>query len=362
MLILLLVGVFWASAAPAQTTLIKLPTLEMSVKEVIDQIQRQSRFRIAYSSPLFDVSRTVRFETTELPLPEVLRCLVEGSGFWCIPHEEMIIVSPVPVEEISAALLDGPVSLPDELPEAPPLDTVAVVRDTLPVRFGPVSPVACSIVQVPGGIDGMSPFRQTEPPGLSLKDMPDLVAARITWQPVVSLKTNALHWAAGGTPNLSIELKTGRRTSIELSGAYNPWERDGGADNTKKLSHWMIRPEIRYWFGERMKGHFLAANLSYWQYDISGYSVPIPLLFKADHRYKGNLWGGGITYGYHWLFGRNAGLEVSFGFGVSSMRYKKYDCTSCEDYKEHSKTYFGATNAGISLVFVLAREPMRKSR
>ena len=40
------------------------------------------------------------------------------------------------------------------------------------------------------------------------------------------VKTNALHWATAGTLNAGLEAGLGKRTSLELTGEYNPWTLD----------------------------------------------------------------------------------------------------------------------------------------
>ena len=46
----------------------------------------------------------------------------------------------------------------------------------------------------------------------------------------VAVKTNLLYWATT-TPNLSAELGLGKRTSLELTGGYNPWTLDKNSNN-----------------------------------------------------------------------------------------------------------------------------------
>lgn len=68
------------------------------------------------------------------------------------------------------------------------------------------------------------------------------------------VKTNALHWATAGTLNAGLEIGLGKRTTLELTGDYNPWPLD--RDQNKKLKFWSVMPEFRYWLCERFNGHF----------------------------------------------------------------------------------------------------------
>ena len=38
----------------------------------------------------------------------------------------------------------------------------------------------------------------------------------------IAVKTNLLYWSST-TPNLSLEFGLGKRTTLDLTGAYNPW-------------------------------------------------------------------------------------------------------------------------------------------
>ena len=70
--------------------------------------------------------------------------------------------------------------------------------------------------------------------------------------PLVGVKTNALYWLAT-TINVGAEIGLGRKTTVDLLGTYNPWS---FGDN-KKVKHWLIQPEFRYWTCERFNGRFL---------------------------------------------------------------------------------------------------------
>ena len=73
-----------------------------------------------------------------------------------------------------------------------------------------------------------------------------------------------------------------------------------------------------------------------------------------DTNYRGELYGGGLTWGYHWVLGRRWGLEAFIGAGYAYMQYDKYICYDCTEvlgtYRRH---YFGPTRAGVSLIFFI---------
>ena len=73
----------------------------------------------------------------------------------------------------------------------------------------------------------------------------------------IAAKTNLLYWSST-TPNLSFEFGLGKRTTLDLTGAYNPWTLN--KDSNKKIKHWLVMPEFRYWLCERYNGHFFGLH------------------------------------------------------------------------------------------------------
>lgn len=77
---------------------------------------------------------------------------------------------------------------------------------------------------------------------------------------VVAVKTNALYLATS-TFNAGVEVALGDRFSVDLEGGYNPWTLDSGKN--MKARHYLVSPEIRYWFCESFNGHFIGVNANY---------------------------------------------------------------------------------------------------
>ena len=57
----------------------------------------------------------------------------------------------------------------------------------------------------------------------------------------VALKTNALTWAAT-TPSLGVEVAAGRKVTLDLQAAYNPWT----FKNDKKMRCWAMKRNSLY--------------------------------------------------------------------------------------------------------------------
>ena len=59
----------------------------------------------------------------------------------------------------------------------------------------------------------------------------------------VALKSNLLYDATT-TMNLGLEFGLARKWTLDVPVNYNPWKLDNG----RRLRHWGIQPEVRYWF------------------------------------------------------------------------------------------------------------------
>ncbi len=166
-----------------------------------------------------------------------------------------------------------------------------------------------------------------------------------------ALKTNALYWLTT-TPNLGVELSIGNRATLNVEGGYNPWTLDK-AEN-RKIKHWMVTPEFRWWLCETFNGHFFGINTGYSFFNISG----MPILFHGsdtrNYRYQGWATGVGLNYGYSWIVGSRLNIEFTFGVGYVYSRYDKYECRTCGDHLGPEENhYLGPTKAGISLIYMI---------
>jgi hypothetical protein len=169
----------------------------------------------------------------------------------------------------------------------------------------------------------------------------------------VALKTNLLYGAATLTPNLGFEAVLGAKTTFDLSVGYNWLNKNGSYADNKKWVHLLVQPEFRYWTCKRFNGHFFGLHGLYSQYNIGGIDLPMALFEKA-YRYEGQAYGGGISYGYHWMLHEHWGLEFTVGVGALYLNYDKYDCAKCGAAKgSETKTYLGPTRAGITLVYII---------
>lgn len=167
----------------------------------------------------------------------------------------------------------------------------------------------------------------------------------------IAAKTNLLYWATS-TPNLGLELGLGKRTTLELMGGYNPWTFN--KDTNKKIKHWMVMPEFRYWLCERFNGHFFGLHSGYAYYNVGGMRIPFMSKSTKDHRYQGWATGVGLAYGYSWMIGKRLNIEASLGLGYIYTDYNKYECATCGEHKgSNNKHYLGPTKAAVSLIYLI---------
>ena len=172
-----------------------------------------------------------------------------------------------------------------------------------------------------------------------------------------AVKTNLFYGTSTLTPNLGVEFGLGTRTTLDIAAGYNPWNLEGTATDNKKWIHYLVQPEFRYWTCERFNGHFFGLHGLFSQFNVGGIKVPSLFgdpIFEKDFRYEGTAYGGGISYGYHWMWSRHWGMEFTLGIGVAYLTYDKYECETCGNViGKENKTYFGPTKAGITLVFLI---------
>lgn len=171
----------------------------------------------------------------------------------------------------------------------------------------------------------------------------------------VALKTNLFYGAYTFTPNIGLEVSLGGRSTLELSGGYNWFNRKGTAENNKKLVHWLGQIEYRYWLCNRFNGHFFGAHLLGSQYNIGGHNLPMLFGQGSDqYRYSGWAYGAGISYGYSFYLGKRWSLEATIGVGYAQLDYDKYPCVKCgKKIATERKDYFGPTKAGLSIVYII---------
>ncbi len=163
----------------------------------------------------------------------------------------------------------------------------------------------------------------------------------------MGIKTNILYDATA-TFNLGAEIGLGKRTSLDISGNYNPWD----FSNNKRWKHWLVQPEFRYWLCERFNGHFFGIHAHVGQFNVNKLDLFSDNL--KNHNYQGDFYGGGISYGYQWMLSTRWSIEASLGVGYAHVKYDKYPCTECGTIeKSDTRNYWGPTKAAVSIVYYI---------
>ncbi|MBP1593059.1 MAG: hypothetical protein H6Q12_77 [Bacteroidetes bacterium] len=162
----------------------------------------------------------------------------------------------------------------------------------------------------------------------------------------LAIKTNMLYWCNGST-NLGVETVLSERLSLELSGSFNPVNKIG---DDLSFNHVNGQVELRYWPSKTFERHFLGLQGIYANYDVKNIN-----LFNTmkDKRYNGSLYGGGITYGYHWAIGERFGIETGLTAGYFSFKYDKYQTTDQTNLGKYKAWYLGITKVNLSLIYFL---------
>lgn len=171
----------------------------------------------------------------------------------------------------------------------------------------------------------------------------------------VAIKTNLLYDATA-TINAGVEVGLAPKWTLDLSGNLNAWNWNSGM----RLKHYLIQPELRYWFCERFNGSFLGVHALGGQYNIGKFppsimSLPIiknhPSL--ANSRYQGWYVGAGVAYGYSFILSKHWNLELELGAGYIYTRYDVFECKDCDKkvVSDRPKHYVGPTKAAINLIY-----------
>ncbi len=181
-----------------------------------------------------------------------------------------------------------------------------------------------------------------------------LLCVQVALAQKAALKSNLLYDATT-TINLGLELALSPKWTLDLSSNYNGWT---FSDN-RKWKHWMVQPEARYWFCNKMQGHFIGLHAMGGQYNMGNIDLDFNFLGTnfsklKDYRYEGWAVGAGLAYGYAWTLSKHWNLEAEIGLGWAYTRYDKFECKNCGEKVESDKShhYVGPSKAAVNLVYV----------
>ena len=161
-----------------------------------------------------------------------------------------------------------------------------------------------------------------------------------------ALKTNILWWGTT-TPNAGVEVGLSNHFTLDVWGAYNAWK----FSNNMKLNLYLIQPEARFWPCQKFEGHFFGIHGHFGHYNIGQITF---ISGMKEYVYRGDLYGGGVSYGYHWALGERWGIEATIGAGYAYLKYDKLRCTACaEPEGRFTRSFIGPTRIGVSIIYLL---------
>lgn len=164
------------------------------------------------------------------------------------------------------------------------------------------------------------------------------------------LKTNILGWATTSM-NLAGEIRLDEKYTLNLALSYNPFVFGGN----RQWRHILVQPEARWWTDRAFNGHFFGVHLLYSHYNAGNVNLPFGLWKGLEtYRYQGDLFGGGIAYGYQWRLSDRWRMEASVGIGYAYTNYKKYECHKCGPFiGEEGKSFVMPSKAALSVIYVI---------
>lgn len=159
----------------------------------------------------------------------------------------------------------------------------------------------------------------------------------------LAVKSNLLVLAAT-VANAGVEVELWSHGTLDIPVFYSPYD----LTPTRKLRVLASQPELRWWPGSVMQGHFVGLHTH-----VVGFNVAL----NDKGRYQDPnhaLWGMGVSYGYALSWGKSKqwGVEFTLGVGFAEYDYDVYrNRPDGPLFKSGSDWYWGITRAGISLSY-----------
>lgn len=188
-----------------------------------------------------------------------------------------------------------------------------------------------------------------------------IMLASIVSNAQIAVKTNLLYDATT-TPNIGAEMRVAEKSTVNLVYGINPWTFDSDSHGERKVKHWVLMPEYRWWTCLPYNGHFFGVHALAGQFNAANVDLPIPGAFFSganitrevrDSRFQGTFAGVGATYGYQWILSRHWNIEAEIGVGYGHVWYDRYTCGVCATKTDAGQTnYLGITKLGLSFLYI----------
>ncbi len=346
-----------AAALKGQNARVVFPANNITIGQAFDEIEKQTDYLMSVNHTGFDISRKVKLSRNNLTVHDAMQQLLAHTGrlFGVYGHHIVVYAPNEPTPPaITAQVPEVPAEVAPEV-ELPPMPEIDLTKPPVDVDSLELA-LKARKVEFPAEIPPVPHLNTTA--YYNQRDIEMAYTGKpayVTSLPKLALRTNLLYDFGALTPNLGVDIALSPHSTVLVAGSYNGWGLNDD-DRDKMLCHWTASVEYRYWLCERFNGHFFGLHGYGGNYHIKG--VRIPLLMEKgseDYRYKGNVYGAGISYGYQMLLGASWNLEANVGIGFGMTEYDKYDCDRCGDTLEEglSKTFVAPTKLGISLVYII---------
>lgn len=353
----------------AQEEQISITGKQLTIGQVLKQIESQTNYTFAYSKSKFDASKVVTMSRTKSSLKSILTQILAGTKYDYVINNNHIVLIPAkvsePVDDRKSSLIDASKndissikasvvktdsflrvpaqSLSTEIP-------IQALKDSiiLKIEDGDIEKVGNSVYLIASNgakieLTGWGDERNSGRSKSSFSD--NKVFEKRT--PLIGIKTNLLYDLTSSV-NLGLEFGLTSRNTLDVSVNYNPWT---FSDNSK-LKHILIQPEWRYWLCESFNKHFIGIHAQYAHYNVGNINIFNKNIL--EDRYQGDLYGAGFSYGYQKYLSRRFSLEATIGVGYNYLKYDRYDCVKCGALKgKESKNYVGVTKLGLSLIYMI---------
>lgn len=163
-----------------------------------------------------------------------------------------------------------------------------------------------------------------------------------------AVRTNLLY-DAFLMPTIGVEWRINRNIGIKLDGSFSHW----GDEKGKVQKVWALSPEVR-WYLTRSKNFYVGLGGNYAEYNL--YKYMLGGLFSDNTGYQGSLWSAGAVVGYQLPLSRSFAIDFNLGLGYMRSEYDSFNMsgdTRVSKAKDQTKTFWGPTQAGLSLVWTI---------
>lgn len=164
------------------------------------------------------------------------------------------------------------------------------------------------------------------------------------------VRTNLLYDAML-LPTLGVEWRISDRWGVKFDGSRSWW----GDSHGKVQKIWMLSPEVRYYMGDARRW-YAGATGNFGEYNI--YKGMLGNLISKDTGYQGSFWNAGISAGYQLPLNKWLSLDFNLGLGYTHLSYDSFGLSNgVQVYKnkDRPKNFFGPAQAGVSLVWKIAK-------